>query len=777
MASFSRLTLDEMIARVCRVLREKNAPTTPPYSLILGAGASAGVAPMTRELVNECIPDWLLHLDADDLPEQFHSELYPTEDKSLLKARAKHFWNDFYFRNKDRKDSLKEPLINFILNQEGLPDDCGSAYRAVFNREALGGFEDIARMRRFFRELTMGTDGKVKLNGTHFYLASLLALQPRGNTNPEPTARYRARRPFARTILTTNFDPLLQVSLQLVSMLYYAIDQPDLLQLDLTGESDHTAIQLVHVHGSIHRPFLANTKAELDSMRERHSASLAGYLGQHGVIVLGSGGWEDCLTDALRRCQHFPHGLYWLGRNESSLPPEIANFLEQHAGDAFFVKIDDASDFMARLYTALAPSLHLPELLVEPLMLLSREMEKIDLSSALPLPRLSDEVDPPNAFSGAEITPAEVLLKNLNLLKEAHERYFARKSDPDLRAQSSAAEAAASTEGGVDSEATAQLLRQADLRYWESNYALALGVYDTLIENHALHGADLALGRFRRGVCFWRTGNPEKALADYSAVIESTFSPPDLRAKTHFNRALIYSSKNEVANSINDYTAAVSIPDASNAIRANAFINRALCHAKAGEPEKAIVDHTSAIEISQDRPDAVSKAYYNRAQIHQKRKNYNKAISDYTSIINMPDAPNQRKTNALWGRAYCYGEKRNRQKSIIDYTTVIETPTASTDRRILALFNRGIMFQNEGQLELAHNDFATVIASPDARKEIIKKSRIQLGTTRRLKESSPSPESGTETKASAQNERSSNDGKPRRIARKKSSNPNKGDGP
>ncbi len=466
---------------------------------------------MTGELVNECIPDWLLHLDEEELPPELRSKVYPTEDKEQLKARAQHFWREFYARNKDRHDAYGEKIATFSFKAEGLPDDCGAAYQAVFHREALGGFENLARTRRFFRQLTMGPEGKVKLNGTHFYLASLLALQPRGSSISEPSDRYKARRPFVRTILTTNFDPLLQVSLQLVNLLYYTSDQPDLLQLDLTSEAIHNEIQIVHVHGSIHRPFLANSRTDLDAMRNRHADGLAGFLGGHGVIVLGSGGWEDCLTEALKRCQHLPHGLYWLGRDEASLPQPVVDLLKQHTGDAFFVRITDASDFVARLYSALAPRLNLPELLVEPLLLLRREMEKIDLSSAAPLPK------------AAKITPAQVLLTNLDLLQQAHDRFFAPKSDLDVQEQ------AATATRGLTPDAAAQLLRQADLRYSDKKFPMALGLYDALIENKALHGRNLASALFRRGDCHGEAGETDKAIADYSAVIQMPDAPPETR--------------------------------------------------------------------------------------------------------------------------------------------------------------------------------------------------------------------------------------------------------
>jgi hypothetical protein len=112
---------------------------------------------------------------------------------------------------------------------------------------------------------------------------------------------------FCRTIFTTNFDTLLQNSLQMVNLLYTVTDRPE-RRLDRSEfAGDELAIHLVYTHGSILRHNPASATDELDGLAEQNVEVLRDQLESRDVIVIGYSGWNDGLMTALRRCDPSRH--------------------------------------------------------------------------------------------------------------------------------------------------------------------------------------------------------------------------------------------------------------------------------------------------------------------------------------------------------------------------------------------------------------------------------------------------------------------------------------
>jgi hypothetical protein len=88
---------------------------------------------------------------------------------------------------------------------------------------------------------------QARLNLAHFLLGSLIGAQPGRTTKSD---LFKTGSAFSRLILTTNFDPFLQVALQAVSRLYFMSDTPELGLADEILDDESDAVHLVYLHGS-----------------------------------------------------------------------------------------------------------------------------------------------------------------------------------------------------------------------------------------------------------------------------------------------------------------------------------------------------------------------------------------------------------------------------------------------------------------------------------------------------------------------------------------------
>ena len=222
-------------------------------------------------------------MKCEDEHKDFDKQTYTSSERGEI-ARA--FWKSFVETN------LSLGLKLTLDSVTGLPEDNGEAYRAAFTpgyRRAVGA---PAKARKFQRELMQLN--KPRLNAAHFLLASLLGVQP-GKTRE--SSLFRADAAFSRLILTTNFDPFLQVALQAVNRLYFMSDTPKLGVSDEILDDQIDAIHLVYLHGSVHRRFQMASDDEIREVKEKNVSTLAAVLKRRGVIVLGYSGWDDAIVD------------------------------------------------------------------------------------------------------------------------------------------------------------------------------------------------------------------------------------------------------------------------------------------------------------------------------------------------------------------------------------------------------------------------------------------------------------------------------------------------
>ncbi|MFB7884484.1 SIR2 family protein [Microbacterium sp. NPDC056057] len=102
-------------------------------------------------------------------------------------------------------------------------------------------------------------------------------------------------------IITTNFDPLIEVALRERNIVADAVpvsfdDPPTLAQL-----RNSSAVPVIHIHGYFSEPWSINSLNQLDAVRTQLEGLLSSLFVDATVLVLGYGGWEDSFMRVLQR--------------------------------------------------------------------------------------------------------------------------------------------------------------------------------------------------------------------------------------------------------------------------------------------------------------------------------------------------------------------------------------------------------------------------------------------------------------------------------------------
>ncbi len=103
----------------------------------------------------------------------------------------------------------------------------------------------------------------------------------------------------SRTVLTTNFDPLLEVSLRRAKLAVETITVTRDLYREQFASSSSDAARVVHLHGFWRGSVHMHTHRSLTLERPRLESWLREELTQSRLVVLGYGGWPDVVTKLL----------------------------------------------------------------------------------------------------------------------------------------------------------------------------------------------------------------------------------------------------------------------------------------------------------------------------------------------------------------------------------------------------------------------------------------------------------------------------------------------
>jgi hypothetical protein len=101
---------------------------------------------------------------------------------------------------------------------------------------------------------------------------------------------------FGEAVLTTNFDPLIEVSIgRLGGHFFRTVLHGDGNLAQTAGNGCH----VIHLHGYWYGADTLHTPRQLTQARPRLKASLSSLVREKTLVVCGYGGWDDTFTEAL----------------------------------------------------------------------------------------------------------------------------------------------------------------------------------------------------------------------------------------------------------------------------------------------------------------------------------------------------------------------------------------------------------------------------------------------------------------------------------------------
>jgi len=625
---FNSISVEELNQHIGSGLNEPNSKK-PAFTLLIGAGFSTPLIPTTREMVKSDIAWWLFCRNRPELLPFCYAPLSSLDFREFTSG----LWEDIY-----------EACDRSFPLDGGFPDlttaeNIGRAYQAAMSAKSIHGLFTSQLRRQYICDV--GKRAENKVNGAHLYLASILQGQE----------TWRIGGPFCKTIFTTNFDSLLQRSLQLIGKFYYMTDSPDLLE---SPEDDSEAIHLVYCHGSVHRHLQLNTHQEIESARESKAHHLIPYLERHGVIVLGHSGWRDVIIEALLRCRTFAGNLYWcdihpVAEAKARLNETVLTLLRAHRGRAFYVPIEGADAALFSLHRSMELG-NAPQFAIDPMKQMIHNLKSIDLSKAV--------MTPPPTID----TLPKVIERTLQRLKAA-KQFF---DDPEIL-----------NSRDPLSDETAEIVERA------------------LIAKR-MNGAFLAADNWKAAVSFW------------TAVIKDQGAIPEERADALFNRGTTYLEQRSpklVAKAIKDFTAVINMPEAALSQKAEALVSRGMGLMDLDKCNPAIKNYTAVVDLPGASAEIIAQALLRRAIIYWmlrskddqerikhpklRRENLEKAIADFTAIIEMTDVSQELRASALCKRGKCFDFKDDLDAAYRDFATVIDWQDVSTLSRARAIASRG----------------------------------------------------------------------------------------
>lgn len=101
---------------------------------------------------------------------------------------------------------------------------------------------------------------------------------------------------LGKTVLTTNFDPLIQTAIRTAHGMYIRTMMHDDGALN---QSEGPGIQIVHLHGYWYGTDTLHVPTQIGSRRDKLKRSLERLLQNRTLVVMGCGGWDDIFMSSL----------------------------------------------------------------------------------------------------------------------------------------------------------------------------------------------------------------------------------------------------------------------------------------------------------------------------------------------------------------------------------------------------------------------------------------------------------------------------------------------
>lgn len=242
----------------------------------------------------------------------------------------------------------------------------------------------------------------------------------------------------------------------------------------------------------------------------------------------------------------------------------------------------------------------------------------------------------------------------------------------------------------------------------------AIANFTAVIEMSSAPAHHKAKARLSRGVAYGQLSEREKAIADFTAVIETSNASDQDKAVARLGRATAYNLLGELESAIDDWAVVIEMPSVPAGQKALAQFSRGLSYGQRGDKDKALADLAAVTQLPDATADQKATARLYLGLAHSERREQDEAISDFTAVIEFPNAPTGMKAMAWLNRGAKYVEKGELGRAIADFTAVEQMQENLSDQKARAVFFRGLAYSQRKEPEKAIADFTAVIALPDA---------------------------------------------------------------
>jgi hypothetical protein len=200
-------------------------------------------------------------------------------------------------------------------------------YGAVLNHLAKRPTERQALLRSYFEPTDEDREANRKVpTRAHHAVASLV------------------RSGHVRLILTTNFDRLIEQSIEAAGVTPAVISSPS--ALDGALPLIHSRCTVVKLHGDYQDTRIKNTAAELEKYDRRFTRFLSRGFDEFGLVVCGwSAEWDIALRTAIESCKSRRFTTFWAARGSLAADARKLAALR----DAQVIAIQDADSFFSDL--------------------------------------------------------------------------------------------------------------------------------------------------------------------------------------------------------------------------------------------------------------------------------------------------------------------------------------------------------------------------------------------------------------------------------------------
>ncbi len=152
-----------------------------------------------------------------------------------------------------------------------------------------------------------------------------------------------AKRGIIRTIITTNFDDLIESALKDVGMSPQVISSVE----DLKSSEPLIQCERIRIykpHGDLNKGFLRNTPKDVERLDPEMENELITVFSDHGVLVLGYSGQDEGIREVFRRRRFNNYSAFWA----DPVRPDGEMKTIMDSQDILYLQIDKASSFLAR---------------------------------------------------------------------------------------------------------------------------------------------------------------------------------------------------------------------------------------------------------------------------------------------------------------------------------------------------------------------------------------------------------------------------------------------